>query len=247
MENIWEEKYKVTSYLVNLRQRAGLYATLNLIQDIGWVHAFNTKIKLPKNQGWVFTRQNLKMDYWPKWNEVVTIKTWLRTPIEKAFFYRDYELFVDEKKIGQCTSSFTIMNLETRKREENVNLSLIPNIWQENYSLDQKPKKINWLDNVSDVASFKVRNSDLDMNNHVNNTKYAQWVLDSLSLEDLTGNKELCEYDINFLSEAKSDDEITVQTSGEQSTDENFWVQFQGVRNRDQKPIFVVQLKFKKS
>lgn len=244
-DNIWVEQYKITSYLVNLRQRAGLYATLNLIQDIGWMHAINSSIRLPKNQGWVFTRQNLKMEYWPKWNELVTIKTWLRKPLDKSFFYRDYELFVGDKKIGQCTSSFTIMDLVTRKRVDDVDWSLIPQIWQDNLSLEQKPKKIFWMEDAENVSSFMVRHSDLDMNNHVNNTKYAQWVLDSIALEELTGTLEVYGYEINFLAEAKSGDEILIQKSSEQKVEDGQMLQFQGVRSKDQRPIFAVQLKFR--
>ena len=41
------------------------------------------------------------------------------------------------------------------------------------------PEKIAVSDGLAEVARFSVRNSDLDVNGHVNNTRYAQWILDS--------------------------------------------------------------------
>ena len=35
----WTEEYKIGSFYINLRGRVGLYAMLNFIQDVGWMHA----------------------------------------------------------------------------------------------------------------------------------------------------------------------------------------------------------------
>lgn len=245
MHTTWTEKYKVSSFLVNLRGRAGLYAILNFIQDVGWMHAINTNIILPKNQAWVFTRQNLKMNYWPKWNEEVSIKTWLRKPESEAFFFRDYELFVGDQKIGQCTSTFTVIDRETRKIAR-LDMSKFLPLWNEELSLKQLPEKIIWDGNSKEIAKFEVRNSDLDMNNHVNNTKYAQWILDSLPLDVLKGAVELIEYEVNFLAESKSGDVVSVQEAAAQITEEIYSViQFQGIRASDQKPIFTARMKIR--
>lgn len=113
-KQIWTEDYKIASYLVNLRGKAGLYAILNFIQDVGWLHTINMKVKLEKHHGWVFTRQKLEMFEWPAWNQMITIRTWLRPPSE-SFMMRDYEIYLADKKIGQCASTFTVMDMQTRK------------------------------------------------------------------------------------------------------------------------------------
>lgn len=241
---LWKDHYKITSYLVNLRGQAGLYSILNLIQDSGWQHAIKLNVKIEPHLGWVFTRQKLTMTEWPSWNETVTIRTWLRAPnSDSAFLYRDYELFLGEKKIGECTSTFTVMDMNTRKLAL-VDWNKYSGIWKPEGYLDHMPAKIILQDEMQDLAQFQVRNSDIDLNNHVNNTKYAQWILDSIPIEILKAGTSLHTYEVNFLLEAKSGDMITVQKT---IKDENLGpfnrVYFQGIRHSDQKPVFTATMK----
>lgn len=233
--DIWSQDYKIASYFVNLRGRVGLYAMLNFIQDVGWLHARHMQVKLEDNQGWVFTRQSLTMHKWPKWNETITIKTWLRPPTSDIFLYRDYEVFHEDQKIGQCTSTFSVIDMQTRKLV-NIDLAKYKVNYREDYQHQEFPQKIAWQSASEELAQFQVRNSDLDMNNHVNNTKYAQWLLDALPLDILKGDTHLEKYEINFLAETKSGDVVSVQMAP--VADKENATQFQGVRAVDSKPVF---------
>lgn len=235
----WSEDYQIASYFVNLRGRVGLYAILNFIQDVGWMHARQMQIKLEPHQGWVFTRQSLSMQSWPRWNETITIKTWLRPPTSGVFFYRDYEIYHNNEKIGECTSTFSVIDMQTRKMVS-LDLTKYSVVYREDYAHSTQPEKIMWQEQTQELAQFQVRNSDLDMNNHVNNTKYAQWVLDALPLDLLKGNTHLEKYEINFMAETKSGDVVSVQMSpvaGDSNT-----TQFQGVRLADNKPVFTARM-----
>ncbi|AZZ37469.1 acyl-[acyl-carrier-protein] thioesterase [Bdellovibrio sp. qaytius] len=234
----WTEDYKIASYFVNLRGRAGLYSLLNFIQDVGWMHARQMKVSLEPHQGWVFTRQSLTMNTWPKWNETITIKTWLRPPTSGVFIFRDYEIFSGENKIGECTSTFTVMDMNTRKMVV-PDLKKLAAVFREDYNRSESPEKILWQTDVTEIAQFEVRNSDLDMNNHVNNTRYAQWILDAIPLEILKGDAQLTKYEINFLAETKSGDKVTLQKT---NSADSAITQFQGVRAADGKPVFTARL-----
>ena len=239
-QKIWSEDYKISSFLVNLRGRAGLYAVLNLIQDVGWMHAFHWKVQLEPHQGWIFTRQKLRMMEWPKWNETVTIKTWLRPP-QDLFLLRDYELFINDRKIGECTSTFTVMDMKTRRLAK-VDWSKFEDVWRSDYQLQNDPDKIPVQSEAKELAQFEVRNSDIDMNQHVNNTKYAKWILDALPLEILKEGVELHDYEVNFLAETKSGDVISVQKfPSELKKGESQNTHFQGVRLSDSKPVFTAR------
>lgn len=235
---LYSESYRITSYLVNLRHRAGLYAILNLIQDVGWQHAVALGFKLDE-QGlaWVFTRQKLVMSRWPEWNEIVTLRTWLRPPENTAFVFREYELLVGKEKVGECTSSFTLIDMESRKVAR-PDWSALGPVFRHEGSLSLRPEKVPPLAAVEDRAEFQVRNSDLDLNNHVNNTKYAQWVLDAIPTNKLK-SVELEEYEINFLAETKMGDVVTLQQGREELT------QFQGLRKSDEKIVFTARMRIR--
>jgi len=96
------------------------------------------------------------------------------------------------------------------------------------------------------LAEFKVRNSDIDQNNHVNNTKYSQWVLDAVPFE-LHRDHQIQSYSINFLAETKLGDVVKIQKGPRQYSDESFFkTQFQGLRASDSKIMFLTEIEVKK-
>jgi acyl-ACP thioesterase len=235
VKTVFSEEYRITSYLVNLRQRAGLYGILNLIQDVGWQHAVELGFRFSEEGlAWVFTRQKLRMSRWPGWNESVRLDTWLRPVTKSPFVFRDYELYVGREKVGECTSSFTVIDTKTRKLAQ-PDWSRFENAWRQGAALALEPGKIPPDPKARDLAEFEVRNSDLDLNDHVNNTKYAQWVLDAVSL-DAVKSVDVYEYEINFLAETKKGDLITVQQSPGEA------IQFQGLRKADGKIVFTARM-----
>ncbi|MEK7356521.1 MAG: acyl-[acyl-carrier-protein] thioesterase, partial [Bdellovibrionota bacterium] len=93
------------------------------------------------------------------------------------------------------------------------------------------------------LATFQVRNSDIDMNDHVNNTKYSQWILDAMPIEWHRKYK-LERYQICFLNEAKLGDSVDVSIAvleGDENSARSK-VQYQGFRVADSKPIFTAIL-----
>lgn len=248
-DHIWTESYKINSFLVNLRGRAGLYTMLNLIQDVGWQHSIFLKTQLPQSQGWIFTRQKLVMNEWPRWNEILTIRTWLRPPSNGVFLFRDYEIFIGEgataRKVGQCTSTFTLMDLQTRKLAH-IDWSTYKPIWTNEGYLTLQPGKILPQVEVRELLRFEVRNSDIDLNQHVNNTKYAQWVLDSIPMEVLTEGPLLTGYEVNFLAETKLGDSVQIQVGQNDRVDgDDAVVHFQGSKLSGAKPVFTAELRTK--
>lgn len=235
-QTVWTETYRINSFLVNLRGKAGLYAVLNLIQDVGWQHAFHLNIKL-KNLAWVFTRQKLVMSEWPAWNETLTIRTWLRPPSPAGFLFRDYELFAEDRKVGECTSTFVTIDTQTRKMALQ-DWSAYAEYWHPEERLAHQPGKVIVESPVEKLAEFCVRNSDIDMNHHVNNTKYAQWILDALPIEKLRNGADLLEYEVNFLAETVPGDIVSVQKGGEPAE-----LRFQGIRTGDGKQVFTARMK----
>jgi len=235
---IFSEDYRITSYLVNIRGEAGLYGLLNLIQDSGWQHATSIGLDYAgKGMSWVFTRQKLKIERWPAWNEIVSIRTWLRPAGDSPFVFRDYELFVREKKFAECTSSFTLIDSNTRKVAK-PDWGPLEKHWRQAGALSLQPGKIPPLENPENLCEFEVRDSDLDLNNHVNNTRYAQWILDAGSLERREVGV-IKEYEINFLAETLKGDLIGIERSKGDGGPELF---FGGRRQSDNKVVFVAKV-----
>jgi len=239
---VFKEEYKVRSFNVNLRGRVGLYTILNFVEDVGWRHGRKLGIKLGDDLSWIFTRQKLTMTEWPRMDQNVSLLTWLRPPLSETFLLRDYEIYLQDKKIGEATSSFSAFNLKTRKLERQ-NWQPFSHLWSPEGSVQLQPTKIPPVTSARSLAVFEVRNSDIDLNNHVNNTKYAQWILDALPIALLKQGAELLGYEVNFISEARVGDVIEIQVAEEIKNEGSVTVtQFQGHHKTEGKVMFTALL-----
>ena len=242
-QQVWSQQFPISSFLVNPQKKLGIYALLNILQDAAWMHATHLghgyEETLAGKTAWVLTRQKVMMENWPHWGETVTIRTWVR-PLQGPFAVRDFEIMNKDKIIGTCSTSWMLMNIETRTAVLS-DLGALPFEPRTDYQLSYDAKKVQIRGALEPRASFEVRNSDLDMNEHVNNTRYVQWLLDSIPRE---WHKSflLKEYEVNFLSEAHAGDVVDILMTPEQpGMTGPFDVQFQGVRNG--KPVFAAEMK----
>lgn len=250
LSRLWKEKFKITSLLVNPMGKLGLYGTLNLLQETAWMHAdslgFGMKDMEDKGIFWVLTRQILQMKSWPRFGESVTVETWLRPP-EGAFVTREFNLKNRNGEIiGACSTSWLALDRDTKKIQPAE--SLRP--WKD-LALEQTtglvPEKIPVKGEYLELAKFRVRNSDLDVNQHVNNTKYSQWILDAIPY-DLHRNLTLNSYAVNFLAETHLGDKVRIEKSVESSdaaADKGVSI-YRGVRANDEKILFTARLEWEK-
>jgi medium-chain acyl-[acyl-carrier-protein] hydrolase len=237
---LWSQSYNINTFLVNPEKKLGLYGLLNLIQDTAWIHATHLghgyESMIQEQTAWVLTRQKLAMDSWPNWGDDIELKTWIR-PITGLVAIRDFEISTKDKKIGECTTQWLILDLKTRRPAEKL-LNLTPDKFKGDAVTTIEAAKVPLVSTGIELAHFHVRNSDLDLNGHVNNTKYAQWILDSIPYDRHQAHS-VKEYEVNFIAETKSGDEIKIFSS--KLSDDRF--QFQGQRLSDKKICFAATLK----
>lgn len=235
---IFEKNFEVNTVNININKRLGLFGLLGFLQDIGLVHAENLgagiEEMIKNNAFWVFTQHKVVMDKWPKWQDIVRVKTWPRK-IEGIKAYRDFTIHVGDEQIGKSVATFMVLDGTTRKPvKPNLDEDLFKDFSQE--SLDIIPEKVRVPEGMEMKSSIIVKNSDLDMNNHVNNTKYSQWILDTIPIE-YHRNFVVKEFDMNFISEARLGDEIDIFSTKEESASV-ITSTYQGIRRSDQKTVF---------
>lgn len=243
--NSWSREYEINSFLANSQKRLGLYSLLNILQDASWAHANHIghghSASLEKNYFWVLTRQAVSMSTWPAWGETIRVETWIRNP-SGPFVLRDFEVWSGGVKVGIAVASWLMLDARTRAPVRN-HLASLKDVARAEGTLEVEPQKIEQRTDLQNLVKFQVRNSDLDMNQHVNNTRYAQWILDSVPF-DWHSRFLVKDYEVNFLAETRSGDEISILISPEPIEVSDGWIrQFQGWRASDSKTVFSARLK----
>ena len=197
--NCYPNGYLKYTDLCNLLQlTAGQHA------DLGGISFTDMQIH---NQAWVMSRMRLEIDKLPKWRDLVTIKTWIKT-LENSRSIRCMEMYLNGKKIVGCETYWAVINTKTR-RPEAIALPYEHFEKFENHATKEPTKKIDININSIALGNRKVVLSDLDVVNHVNNVKYMEWCFDYENPEKLIRQeiKSLC---INFMRELNLNDEAHI-------------------------------------
>lgn len=240
MQTFWKKEYELNSIFLNSQGRLGFYSLLQILQDTAVGHAQDLQLgkaeMTAKNLFWVLTRQKVVLNYWPKRGETLQTKTWLRVQ-EGGTVLRDFQITGPNGELwGSSTASWLALSSETRRPVLIDAYKMLADIAQTE-STGLSTSKIISKGPFERLATFQVRNSDIDGNYHVNNTRYAQWVLDAIPLEHHK-TSVVSGYEVNFLAETHLGDTIHIERGPLQE-----WTDFRGVRESDQKVVFLSRMK----
>lgn len=212
------------------------------MQEVALKHAtllgFGFDDMIKNNMLWVLTRMGLKITKPMKWDQSVKVKTWSRG-IDGAFSFREF-IFFDENnaELGRASSSFVPIDLVTRKPTAIFDASKINSV-AINQKVDLILEKIVIPENLEIGLNHKVRNTDLDINNHANNAKYVEWIYNTLPI-DFLKNKDNYFFQINYLGEANLLDQVEIKRSPIENNWEHFY--FEGRNLETNKKFFTAKL-----
>lgn len=203
-------KYNLRYTDVDFKDHLKLSSLLSLLEESACASAdelgFSYSVLQPKNIGFVILNWHIELFRAIKLGEELTVHTWPVKPKRLAVF-RDFELFCGGEKVGVATSRWCVIDLNNFKIIDPANAISQELVYNENRSVEVLNWKIPAVSCTECVYSKKVTYSDYDHYNHVNNTKYADFLLDVFSPEEL-GNKYLSCVDINYQTQCKFGENI---------------------------------------
>lgn len=162
------------------------------------------------HQAWVLSRIRIEIDSLPKWQDKVVVKTWIES-LEGNKSIRNIEMSLNGKKIVGATTFWAVFNTQLRKSEP---LALAHEHFEkfpENHATEKGFSRINILQDTNKITDRTVVLSDLDIVNHVNNTKYLEWCLDVLPLKSVL-KQEVKALEMNFLRELNWNDTVEIHS-----------------------------------
>ena len=152
-------------------------ATSHALSFGGW----DTKYK--DQYGWIIAKMRVKVHQPIHIDEEVTLRTWI-TMGSAVVHPRQYEVVNSEGKVlVEATSNWTLIDLVRRRIAipKRVGLTFPEEIC--------KPGTIEIETNFDDEVGYEfvekrqVRYGDLDVNGHLNNAKYIEWVCDCVGYD----------------------------------------------------------------
>lgn len=174
--------------------------------------SFNDDALLRLGCVWVLARMKVRFEKNVRFDENVSLSTWHKGQ-QGLYFLRDYRMSGNDGVAVNSTSSWIVMNYETRRisRDEEVMKLLDVPPQSDDHAIEEPCGKISFPGGAAPelLGTHVVRYSDIDKNGHANNVKYTIWALDALP-QELVMNSRLTELSINFNKEARLGEEVSL-------------------------------------
>jgi medium-chain acyl-[acyl-carrier-protein] hydrolase len=209
--NVWRDTYRIRSYEVDCRNRLSILSMFSFMQESAGRHADALGVSIhqlhSENYTWLLSRLKIKIYSYPGWNSRVRISTW-PSGTRRLFALRDFELASDDDHVvAAAVSAWLVLDIQKRRPVRISPFAERLKPIEGDHILADSLDKLPGMDDCDHEKNFIVRHRDLDINQHVNNVSFVEWVLESVPPIVLKTSVP-AELEINFLAEAFYEDRI---------------------------------------
>ncbi|MCC7384590.1 MAG: hypothetical protein IT384_22270 [Deltaproteobacteria bacterium] len=232
-----KERFVVRSYDLDLFGRASPRALSSFLQDAAGLHAValgvGPAVLIPKGIAWALQRFRLEIDEPPRLHEEIIVETW-PSELERLYAHRDWQVTaLDGRVLARATSAWVIFDLATRRaRRVQDELGHVPVVFRPRLVALEK-RKPRAVSAPEHTRRFRVRLCDLDVNAHTNNTRYLEWIIESVA-SPIWRSHRLAGIEMLFRAESVYDEVVTASSQRTGGTDEEPTFVHSIVRERDQ-------------
>lgn len=214
-ELIYEGNFTVRTSEIDRSKNVTVSALVNLMQEAAMQNVIELKVSVwdmeSEQISWVLMRKQLHIHRLPVLGESIKIKTY-PAGFDRLFTYRDYKVF-DQKGelIADSGSTWVLMNTKKRRIARIPEAIRVRGQFDNSDCLPHAKAKLPLIDQVDVQQDFLVCWHDLDFNEHLNNVRYLQWILETIE-EYLSGKWQLKTMNVIYKAECYLRDTVRVTT-----------------------------------
>ena len=211
MLKTYSQEFRIASYQTDLTARIKPSALLEIMQEMAGTHAEMLDVGrtrlLPMNLVWVLTRVEVRMELYPVSGEVITVETF-PMPNRRVFFPR-YFIFRDAQgnQIGCAGSLWVVLDISTRKMGNPVEIAARMPDNRDLTAPMGMPATVEEISGETIAADRMPVYTDLDVNGHVNNTRYLDWCCNALGIHVMRSHT-LSSFCVNYNQEILPGQEV---------------------------------------
>ena len=163
---------------------------------------------------WVLSRIRYTMKRPLMWDEPVRIRTWHRGG-RAAGSYREFDIYVGNEKVGEALSLWVLVDMDTHKLLRLGDVTEFAATTGGSLCRGDTLHKLRLPEEMTMAEKRRMHYSDTDLNGHVNNIKYADFVCDCLHFEEIGQGKFVSGLQLCYLSECRAGEELSLLTGGD--------------------------------
>lgn len=223
------KNYHIESSQSDNKDKIHLAYIFSFFETIAGEHSQNVGFQYTdmrsKNQTWILNRIALDIKDLPNKYDNITVYTW-QFKQSAVGFYREFLVFNENNEAIIAARSFwSIMDLNSRTiipSNEIVAIKENPFILPiKTTNAKLKSIKMALAEDENKISyKYLIGYSDLDANNHVNNTRYINMVINAVDFLDL--GLDIDSFEVNYTSELIKGDLVSVEASIVEETSEDY-------------------------
>ena len=208
--NVYSTSLRLRNKDVNLHRRLRTSTLFELLQEASIKHTEDLGMgrdkTLDKGLLWVVTLQRAEITRMPEYDETITVETWPGDTMH-VLFPRYYRVLNSEgKTVISASALWTLVDEETRRMvfPDRYGVRITGIVTGNEIALPSPPHKAK----APADAVFTVPFSYVDLNGHMNNTRYFDLAEDHIPAA--AEGKALCGIETEYAGEALLGDEIAI-------------------------------------
>ena len=211
MESVYSKEFDLRTSDFDCREKLLPSAILDLFQVVAGQHAFELgcgiNALMERSLLWVLIRTKYEVLKYPELYQKVRVKTWPLPPT-RVGFQREYLMeSLEGEALIKASSDWVIINSDSRKivPAEDIYPKDLEHCTLKNF--EKRMGKVPLFEKSDNSITLCPGFSALDMNGHVNNTKYANYAIDALDPKE---NETITAFQIDYRHEVKKGDTLNV-------------------------------------
>lgn len=235
---IFECSLRVDAHDADSVGRLKVSSIFNHIQNAAAIHAGKLGVGIAEVMGqglfWVLSWVRLEFAYLPRFGDEFSAKTWPKCR-HKLFFIRDFLFSGSNGEIFcRATTAWLLVAMRTKKAVSARSLGDgIPHL-EEEHALRCWPERFEIEPDGRSVFTQQIRYSDLDVNRHVNNARFTEFLMNCYPLEHHR-NYRISSMTVAFVAEAKEGDELDLRLVNGMENGSRDFIEVRD--NRSTKPV----------
>lgn len=189
---------------------------------------------------WVLMRIRTDILRYPRLHDEITIETWpaimTRVEFNRDFFVRD----ASGEVIIKGVSTWVLMDMQTR-RLKRTNTIEADYPQAQRRAIDCELGKIRDFGHLETAYRKTIGYSDVDVNGHLTNSKYVDYIMDCFSVQEHREN-DVHSLEVNYLQEALPGETLILKKDVSQLSERTVFVE--GIKETDGKTAFRAQFSF---
>jgi len=188
--------------------------------DVAGVHArmlgLDIHSMFAREHTWVLSRFSAQLDTVPRLRDEITVETFT-AGLERLYALREFRIFDSAgADIGRGSSAWLVLRLDKRRpvRPEpflsHIDRTKIP-------EQGILPDRVPTFEGADATARFRVRNCDIDANDHVTSACYAEWAIETLP-RDFHRSAIMTGITVEYLAETFYGEEVDARAARCDST-----------------------------